>query len=244
MTPPLPILIELKPFTAPPAEPGTNTDLYRVKPDQAMYSWNYQVRDVAPNPAVNRTGEITDPSNFVRGRLTREWQFFWADLLAMRVYGSSFGSLDAAKRKDIAGLFTVLGNRNLFLTNRFGTDNCNNYVTGEMRSEDPVVDPLICAGSTVRVLEVRRSVSGATAGMDMARLQTFMQDETPPTVTMDLLAHDPRVLRARDIYPDGRVIDFPQLYQKFPWLDEHWVPYPYIARHECWFPLMDLEKVS
>ena len=224
----------------------STADIREVKTDPDMWSWDYRIRDVimavGNAPAVNRTGPIDNPDNMIRGKLTREWQFFWVDLLSMRVYSKLYNQLDTTQRKKMADLVTVLGGKNLFLTNRFGMDNCNNYVTGDIRDEEPKVDPLICAGSKVRVLETRTSTGGITTGLEMARLWSFKQNETPPVVTADLLHNDQRILRATVLYKDGHLEDFPQLYQKFPGLDSYWVPYPYISVEDCWFPADDLTK--
>lgn len=252
-------------------------NIYRMKRDQDMYSWNFKVRDVVSAlgsaPAVNRTGEIGDPSYFRRATFTSEWQFFWADVLAMYRYGKLFNDLaksnyelmnkpafaeknraldgiatlamkawgkvldlfSGTERDDIVRIFNSLTLSDKFLTNKAGTNNCNNYITGDMRVEDPKIDPLVCAESNVEVLEVRTSTSGKTSGLQMARLNTFQQNETPPPVTEELLS-DPRILWATVIYPDGRLIPFPNF-------DGNPVPYPYIAQQECWFQLRDLEKL-
>ena len=225
----------------PPPPPPVNENLYSVKVDQETYSWGFKVRpvvhDLGSAPAVNRTGEITDPANFRRADFTKAWQFFWADLLAMKRYGKTFAALNGAEREFIVQKFNDLTNARKFLTNKAGTDNKNNHITGEMRGEDPKIDPLICADSVVEIVEARTSTSGKTQGIVMARLKTFMQTEMPPTVTMDLLNNDPRILRATVIYPDGHLTPFPHF-------EGDWVPYPYVARQECWYPLRDLKKVS
>lgn len=243
----IPFVIEVRRVESstppPPAPPPSVMNLYRMKPDQETFSWNKKVRSVAPNPAVNRTGEIGDPANFIRADFTKAWQFFWADLLSVRVHGKLFNHLSGTDANGIRDLFSILTRDDKFLNNKAGTNNCNNHVTGVMRAEDPKIDPLVCAGSKVKVLEIQTSQSGETAGLEMARLWTFMQGAAPPVVTQSLLDNDPRVLRATVIETDGRLTDFPQIYQRYPQLKEHWVPYPYVSKHDCWFPLRDMEKV-
>lgn len=257
--------------TDKPTPPPPPDNLYIIKADQYTYSWNFQVRSVAPNPAVNRTGEIGNPSNFRRAAFTAKWQFFWADLLSMRVYGKLFSELSTSsfvqtdrapivemvrlfyskvvdflsgtEKSNIINLFNAITSSTRFLNNSWGTNNCNNYVTGQMRDRDPVIDPLVCAGPRVEVLEVRTSTSGKTTGLHMARLKSFNENDTPPVVTQEFLDNDPRVLRATVINEDGELTDFPQIYQKFPELSDYWVPYPYVSKDDCWFPLRDLEKV-
>jgi len=215
-------------------------NLYRMKRDQDMYAWNFKVRqsaiDLGSAPAVNRTGEITNPADFRRSTFTKEWQFFWADLLAMYRYGKPFNSLGGTERDHIVRTFNSLTLSDKYLTNFLGTDNCNNYITGKMRDQDPKIDPLVCAESDVEVMEIRTSTEGKTSSLQMARLHTFMENETPPAVTKELL-NDPRVLWATVIYPDGQLIPFPNF-------DGDPVPYPYIAKQECWFYLQDMEKVA
>lgn len=222
---------------------------YRVKPDQFCYSWDYKVRDVAPNPAVNRTGEITNPANFVRAKFIERWQFFWADLLAMKVYGKRLLELGGTHNKTpeylaIVDLFSDLSTHDRFLNNKWGTDNCNNYVADIYRGGDPVIDPLICADSIVEVEQVQTSAGGITSGLKMAKVKAFDVSGVPPIVTAELLANDRRVLKATVINKDGSVDDFPQIIKRFPWLPDHSVPYPLIAVNECWFYFDDLQEVA
>ena len=227
--------------TAPslPPEP-TRRMLYRVKPDQETHYWNFQVRPIVTDerplppgklpdaPAVNRTGEIQDPSNFIRSPLGRKWQFFWADLLSMQKFARVYSELNTTEKDYIHNRLTSVGHSKRAFTNRDGLENRNNYVTGDIRGEDPKIDPLICAGSIVEAQEIR-----SNGVMQMARLNHFDPFQQPPTVTRDLLIQDNRILWATIIYPDGHLTPFPQL-------DGLPVPYPYIARHDVWYPVRDL----
>ena len=232
------------------AQTSTNNnsdDLRIVKADQFCWSWNYEIRSVVIDsqegrPAINRTGQIDNPSYWVRGKFTSPWQFFWADLLAMRVYGKLLKDLSGDSYKNIVDLFSDLSTNDRFLNNGKGTDNCDNYVEGKERGCVPVIDPLICAGSVVRIKEIRTSQSGKTNGMKMAMLDAFDNNSTPPPVTMYLLENDPRVQRAKDIQPSGNLTEFAQIENRFPWLDSYWCPYPFVARQECWFPLVGFES--
>lgn len=242
------IIIYNQPSPLDPLSPiPTEWDLYEVKPDQEMWSWEYKVRPVVINsdkglPAVNRTGEFDEPSYFIRSNFSKEWQFFWADLLSMRVYGKLLGDLSKYDADRIRDLTTDLGKSDRFLTNYKGLDNCNNYLyeNTQNRGQEPKIDPLICAGSLVRVLDVQFSDS---LGMNMAKLWTFKSWEVPPPVTRELLLYDPRILRATNIFPDGHLAPFDQIYLRWPELREHWVPYPYISSQNVWFPERDLRKV-
>ena len=236
----MPIVIEVNRTDAPTPTPQPSRNLYRVKADQYTYSWDFAVRpvvaDLGSAPAVNRTGDLTNPANFLRSPFTRAWQFFWADVLAVYRYQKVFSALPSTERNYIVRVFNSLTLHDKYLTNRAGTNTHNNYITGDIRGEDPKIDPLICAGSLVEVLEARKSTSGVTNGLTMARLNTFAHGDAPPAVTYELVMNDPRILWATVIYPDGHLTPFPN-FEGAP------VPYPYIARHPCWYPLRDLEKV-
>ena len=243
------IKFDVKTATVPEPEPPKpeppEMNLYRVKPDHLTWTWNYQIRDVVRNgflasaPAVFRTGEITDPKNFIRSTFSEKWQWFSIDLLSMSVHGVLFSELTGDDKKIMIRKWGVFTDKGRFLNNFAGTDNKNNYITGEMRDGEPKIDPLICTNSIVKVLDVRKSSSGRTKGLDMAKLYAFDESETPPRVTKELLDNDPRILTATVIYPNGNVIDFPQ----YP-SQRH--PYPLISARnsERWFPLTDLEKVT
>lgn len=234
----------IRPSKPTPKPPPDLANIYTVKPDQLSWSWDYKVRSVVSDgflpsaPAVNRTGDINNPARFSRSTFTRAWQYFTIDLLSMSIHGALFKDLWPADKDVMIKKWSAMYDKNTFLTNFAGVGNCNNYITGEMRGEDPKIDPLICATSKVKVLEIRRSNSGITAGYDMARLAAFDEKETPPPVTMALL-NDPRIMTATVIYPNGSVIDFPQYPSR-----RH--PYPLIssAGSERWFPLIDLDKYS
>lgn len=226
--------------TPPPTQEHRN--IFEVKPDQLMRSWDYQVRPIViktglPMPAVNRTGEFEDNHNFDAATLSRQWQVFWADLLSMRKYGRLFSSLSGIQRDDIVRAFNSISHTKTAFNNIAGTDIKNNYVVGgeaATRGEDPKHWPLICGGSKVEVIETRMN----SRGVLMARLNTFFDKDTPPKVTAEMLS-DPRVLRAMNINKNGVLSDFDQL------KDGKWCPYPYIAKSgtESWFPLEDLRSL-
>jgi hypothetical protein len=205
-----------------------------MKRDQYTYYWNFKVRSVAPNPAVFRTGHMTDYRNFSRSNLTKQVQFFWADCLAMQKYGKLYAALTGDQKKSIQQAFSGMSRGNAFLTNGAGTDTKNNYVTGEAnRGEDPKIDPLICGGSIVEILELKPN----SQGLIMARLNTFRAGQALPVVTADLLNNDPRILSATIINKDGELSNFPQLAGMRN-------PYPYVSAHDVWFPMRDLEIVT
>jgi hypothetical protein len=220
-----------------PAQPG---NLYRVKPDpQTVYQ--FKPEDVYSNgvrrmrtadqqgaPAVFRCGTFEDHKDFSRTRFTREYQFLAADLLALRKYGRRYAELAGEPKADILRAFNSLYDQDTAFTNFKGVDNCNNYLTNSDRGEDPRIDPLICAGSIVEVLQVATN----SKGIQMARLRSY---RAPAVVTLT----DSRVLRATNIdKSDGHVFNFDQL------KDGGIVPYPYISSHNVWYPLVDLSRVA
>jgi hypothetical protein len=177
-------------------------------------------------PAVFRCGTFEDHKSFTRTRFTREYQFMAADLLALRKYGKPYLQLAGIQRDDIIRAFNSLYDSSTAFTNFKGTDNCNNYLTGSIsRGEDPRIDPLICAGSIVEVLQVATN----SKGVQMARLRSY---RAPAVVTLA----DTRVMKASIIYKsDGHLGEFPQL-------NGLAVPYPLISSQDIWFPLIDLER--
>jgi len=210
------------------------SDIWRVKEDQfTTYQLDTEetdengVRLNAPCPAVFRTGTLDDPKSFQRTVFGKEYQFMAADLLALRKYGVTYGFLAGDARNHIRTAFNGLYPKGRAFNNGAGVDDCNNYITGEInRGEDPRIDPLICAGDTVRVLETRTNSRGIVMGL----LQSF---RSPAVASLN----DVRVLRATIINERGELRNFPQL-------DGIQVPYPYISSQDVWYPLDDLEKVT
>jgi hypothetical protein len=178
-------------------------------------------------PAVFRCGTFEDHKSFSRTRFAREYQFMAADLLALRKYGRRYADLTGTQRDDIIRAFNSLYDQDTAFTNFKGVDNCNNYLTNSDRGEDPRIDPLICAGSVVEVLQVATN----SHGEQMARLRSY---RAPAVVTLA----DSRVQRATIIYKsDGHLGEFPQLGGGLE------VPYLYISSQDCWYPIQDLERI-
>ena len=221
-----------------PTQPG---GLYRVLPDpltthqftaEEVYANGVRLMRTADQqgaPAVFRTGTFEDHKSFTRTRFTREYQFMAADLLAMRKYGLPYLQLSSIPKADIVRAFNSLYTSTTAFDNFKGVDNCNNYLTGQVgRGEDPRIDPLICAGAIVEVLQVATN----SKGIVMARLNSF---RSPSVASLT----DTRVLRATNIdKSDGHVFNFDQL------KDGGIVPYPYISSQDCWYPLIDLAPLA
>jgi hypothetical protein len=178
-------------------------------------------------PAVFRTGSFEDHKSFSRTRFTREYQFMAADLLSLRKYNVRYSYLEGDERADILRAFNSLYDSSTAFTNIKGVDNCNNYLTNSDRGEDPRIDPLICAGSVVEVLQVATN----SKGVQMARLRSYRAPSVP------MLA-DTRVMKASIIYKsDGRLGEFPQLGGLA-------VNYPLISSHDIWYPIQDLARLE
>ena len=134
-------------------------------------------------PCIFRTGKKINNTYFQSAILTREWQFMWADLMAMIQYGKLFKDLNVAERTHITKAFTATTGGTVAFTNDNGTDKYNNYVSGEMHGgRDPMIDPLVCGGDTK---------CGVPEG-DAVRMYSFIASDIPPPVTKELLL-DPRV---------------------------------------------------
>jgi hypothetical protein len=227
------------PLTTPPPPPPTGQlRRYWVKPDWLSPFWGYRPRDVAPNPAVNRTGEIDNRLNFRRARLNEAWQWFWADLMALAKYQRVYSGLTLDEKAFVSHAFKGLTSDGRAFTNNAGSSTRNCYPCGETdRGEDMRVDPLICAGNTLLGGDPVRNARGQW----MVKMYSFNANQPPPVATLAML-DDPRVLWATIIstkkFPDGSysLFRFPQL------KDGTDVPYPYMTVEDYYYPLEELEE--
>ena len=225
-------------LTPPPAEGELHR--YWVRPDWLSPAWGYQPRPAAPAPAVNRSGEISNRTNFRRAWLTEEWQWFWVDLLSLSKYQRVFSELTEDEQDLITGAFGGLTGDHLAFTNRAGSGTKNCYPCGETdRGEDMKIDPLITGGNTILGSEPVQNKHGQW----MVQVYSFDANQPPPVATLEML-DDPRVLWATIIgkreLPDGSfpLFGFPQLH------DGTSVPYPYITVEDYYYPLAELEEYS
>jgi hypothetical protein len=222
----------------PPPPPTGQLRRYWVKPDWLSPFWGYRPRDVAPNPAVNRTGEIDNRLNFRRARLNEAWQWFWADLMALAKYQRVYSGLTLDEKAFVSHAFKGLTSDGRAFTNNAGSSTRNCYPCGETdRGEDMRVDPLICAGNTLLGGDPVRNARGQW----MVKMYSFNANQPPPVATLAML-DDPRVLWATIIstkkFPDGSysLFRFPQL------KDGTDVPYPYMTVEDYYYPLEELEE--
>lgn len=211
-----------------PPVPGIRR--YFVKRDWETREFQGAVRkraiELGGAPCVFRTGKWVDNSFFQSAKLTKAWQFFWADLMSMAQYGKLLKDLTSGQKAHVIQAFTGTTGSDVAFTNDSGTDRYNNYLTGEMRGgHDPMIDPLICGGDTK---------CGVPEG-NMVRMYSFHATQIPPTVTRELLL-DPRVGWATIIKPDRDITPFPRLTSS--------VPYPYITVEPYYYPLEELEEYS
>ena len=236
-TPTLPVVTATPPVPTP--TPGTGElRRYWVKPDWLSPYWGYQPRPSAPAPAVNRSGEIGNHTYFRRAWLTEEWQWFWADLLALSKYQRVYAELTSDEQAFITRAFGGLTGDHLAFTNNAGSGTRNCYPCGETdRGEDMKIDPLICGGNTVLGSDPVQNERGEW----MVKVYSFDANQPPPPATLAML-DDPRVLWATIIstnrLPDGsfHLFGFPQL------KDGTRVPYPYLTVEEYYYPLEELEE--
>jgi hypothetical protein len=235
---PQPPTATLQPPTATPQPPSAELHRYWVKPDWLSPYWGYKPRDVAPAPAVNRSGEIDDRTSFRRARLTEQWQWFWVDLLSLSKYQRVFAELNAEEKANITRAFGGLTGDHLAFTNNAGSASKNCYPCGTTdRGEDMRIDPLICGGNTI----LGSAPVQNKHGQWMVKVYSFNANQTPPAATLEML-NDPRVLWATIIsdvrLPDGsyKLFGFPQLKDGVP------VPYPYMTMEDYYYPLEELEE--
>lgn len=208
-----------------PPVPGIKRYFVKYDWDTVYYKKTIRRRaiELGGAPCVFRTGKKLHNAYFTSAKLTKPWQFFWADLMAMVQYGKLFADLVGVQKDHIARAFKGITGSDVAFTNDNGTDRCNNYVSGEMQGDDPMIDPLICGGDTK---------CGVPEG-DMVRMYSFIASDVPPPVTKELLL-DPRVGWATIIKPNKTVTPFPRLTTS--------VPYPYITVERYYYPLIELEE--
>lgn len=211
-----------------PGAPGQAVPKFYVQPDQFTAHWAYKVRPDAPCPAVFRTGVIDDPLSFQRAPFTEAWQWYAAELLALAAFDRRYAQLDQAGKDYVGRKFSDLYNHYKAFTNFQGVDNCNNYVTGELRGADPKIDPLVCASDVITGRPVPN-----TRGQLMVELQAFNVHDAPPVPDL----HDPRVMWATVIRTDGGLNNFPQL-------GGLRVPYPLVSMAQYFYPVSECKEIA
>lgn len=220
------------PTPVPPGNPGEKKR-YFVLHDWQSGTQNppYTVREVAPDPEVNRVGFFDDHKSHNKVRMTRPIQMFCADLMAMQRYGKLFAQCSASERRYITAKFTALYGPQTAFANRPPDNPTANYVAGEnLQDEPPRLAPLICGGNTVWGEPAGRN----KYGRDMVRLYSFVEGQALPPVTYALL-FDPRILWATAIYGLEKVYPFEQL-------NGLSVPYPFITKEVYFYPADGLEE--
>lgn len=205
-----------------------------------LHDWNsplteppYGVRSVAPNPQVNRIGEFNNHKNHQRVLLTAERQFFWADLVALKLHGKLYQACSASQKQYIGNRIGRLMGPALAFTN--STSAGRNYVNGEYSSRQPLaMAPLICGGNTI----LGKPAGKNSSGQEMVMVFSFLtgpNSEPLQSIQPDLM--DPRVLWGTIIHSKFNVDPFPQLSGLS-------VPYPLFTPEYYYFPSAGLQEYS
>jgi len=197
--------------------------------------------DLPGCPEVYRFGHANNHRNFERSIFTEAWQWFAIDVLAMWRYRKLYKDLSRDERDHILRTFNGLYGDHLFLTNKAGVITRNNYPDGEVnRGDDPRIDPFVTGGNTL---------AGTIVG-NAVKLYAFREKDTPPPVTYELVAYDPRICWATNIKrvtvdnsPLANASGLSYKVHRFSqYQDGTEVPYPFIIHDDSngWNPLSDL----
>lgn len=224
-----------------PTDPTAGMVRFRVLPDTKSPYWGFHTRPVAPNPAVNPTSPDKDDwPDTSRSWFTEEWQWFWVDVMSLQKYSVVFADLPRypqpsrnIERNLIVSAFKDVTAGNKFMTDGNGTDKYNNYITGEMRGQDPKQQSKVTALNDVYSAW---PVEENFRGVEMVRLDSFIAGLGPPKATLAIL-RDHRMHRARIIYKNGTHGDFAHLKGR-PLL------YPFVTSGPAWYPRNELQLIK
>jgi len=218
-----------------PPEPMGEWRRYYIKHDWESGAVDppFTVREVAPDPEVNRIGEMDNHKNHVKVKSTKAMHFFLADLIAMQRYGVLLRQCTVTQRKYVVQKASSLMGPGLFLFNRSQDAKVANYLKGEnLTKAPPMMAALICGGNTVWGMPAGRNKNGR----EMVLIHSFLAHEALPIVSPDMLL-DPRVIWATVIYRENSVGPFPHLQGLS-------VPYPLITFEPYYYPADGLEELS
>lgn len=186
----------------------------------------FTVREVAPDPQVNRIGVFNDHKSHNKVTLNREQQVFWADLMAMHKFGKVLSKCSKEEADYIRNRFSAIIGPSVFLTNRPPTEDVRDYVNGTGQGlSEPALAALICGGCTVWVKPAGKN----DRGVEMVEVYSFLDGEPLPSVTPETLL-DPRVLWATTIFGYESVRPFSTLGEGVG------VPYPLITKERYYYP--------
>ena len=182
-------------------------------------------------PCVFQTGEFgRHIGTGLPAPITRDWQFFNADLMALAVYNKLFLDLNREEKADIVTAFTgTFGTSTAFCNHKGFGDGHINYVKGEdLDGELPLMFPLICGTDTVY---------GHVEG-DYLAVASWDYRESPPAITNRDILNDPRV-RYATVVRNVNIGDGGYQVGKFPRLEgAYGVPYAFITTRQWYYPIL------
>lgn len=206
---------------------------------QVLHDWqgagspnhlDYLVRDVAPDPQVNRLSEFDSLGSHAKVPLNSEMQFYWAGLLSWHKFGLPLASLSLIQREYINGRMEVVTGSAFALTNR-SDPYAANYVGGTfLEYDEPKLAALLCGGCTVWGKPAGRNANGR----EMVEIYSFLSSEPMPEISLT----DPRVQWLTAIYDIRNVFPFSHLG------DGVGVPYPLITAARYYYDARGLQAYS
>jgi len=178
-------------------------ELAWIKPDWLLDEFSYDIRSNnltdrgQGTPNVHRFGEMGPRlvyHNYTgRTIFSKEKQEFAADVLAVKRYGKKLNELPPEQDAHIRKVFGALYSGGLFITNKAGVDICKDYINNvNLDKDDSKIDPFACSTNTVAVRRIDDT---------WVRIWGYEASESLPEVTPELVATDPRLLKASIIYP-------------------------------------------
>lgn len=217
-------------------EPVQSETWYYVLPDWLQGDPEYHFSPTTPirgaaldlggAPDVFRTGNYGSHKNYRKVPMTKEIQFFNADLMSWMKYNKPFKYLVGAEYDDIVKCFTgTFGDRIAFCNKTFAGR--ANFIKGEnLSAELPLFNPLICGTN---------SLQGEEVG-DYLKVKTFKFGEPLPEITSRDIFNDPRVVIATTI--TGKQVNDGYAVNHFPRLNgTYGVPYALVTMEDVYYPL-------
>lgn len=169
-----------------------------------------------------------------RCKLLEAQQLTWANCLSFSKYGKPFAELKkgSPERAYIISKFKGLTGGDKFFTDHHGSENSDNYISGQMTGQAMQQESKVIADDIVYSAWAEEKNN---KGKNMVRIVTFDVDEPVPAFTIDLLDH-PAVIEAKIIYPGDRMAPFDQL-------DGAPVLVPLFTQGQAWMPASELQRI-
>jgi len=148
-------------------------------------------------PEVYRCGEAENHENHHFVQLTKEWQFFWFDIMSKVYFGKYHGELTKTQYAWLSSRWTAIGGNKRAFTNGHGTDVYRNYVADTNRDTKtlPAIATLVCGGHCF----TEKRIVINSAGEEMLELPSFDGKASPPDVRTIDVKNDPRIFIAVNI---------------------------------------------